>query len=151
MASTSSSVSLALTADNSEFPRLQAFIEGACQQAGCSASQRLRVQLVVEELFTNTLKYGQSGAAPVSIAIAIEFGGKQPITVRYEDDSPRHDPFEQSGTDDELGFSVTRRRIGGLGIVLVRELGEDVQYAWSGGKNRVTFMVPLDSPPRREY
>jgi serine/threonine-protein kinase RsbW len=146
-----SRMSLALTAESGEFPRLQAFVESACRQAGCSAGQHLRMQLVMEELFTNTVKYGQGGAAPVSITVAMEFGDKRPITVRYEDDSLRHDPFEQSGTDEELGFSVTRRRIGGLGIVLVRELGNQVQYAWFEGRNRVTFMVPLDSPARRQY
>jgi anti-sigma regulatory factor (Ser/Thr protein kinase) len=146
-----SRMSLALIANSSEFPRLQAFIESTCRQAGCSAGQHLRMQLVMEELFTNTIKYGRNGAAPVSITVAMEFGGRRPITVRYEDDSLQHDPFEQSGTEDELGFSVTRRRIGGLGIVLVRELGNEVQYAWSEGRNRVTFMVPLDSPARRQY
>ena len=151
MATSPRSLSLALAADSSEFPRLQAFIESACQQAGCSTNQRLRVQLVVEELFTNTLKYGQEGATPVSVSITMDFSAGQLLSVRYEDDSTQHDPFEESGTDEELGFSVTRRRIGGLGIVLVRELGDDVQYAWSGGKNRVTFTVPLRSPPRRQF
>ena len=151
MANSPSRLSLVLAADSSEFPRLQAFIESACQQAGCSSNQRLRVQLVVEELFTNTLKYGQGGAAPVSVNITLELVAGRSMTVCYEDDSPRHDPFEESGSDDDLGFSITRRRIGGLGIVLVRELGEDVQYAWSEGKNRVTFMVPLYSPPQRKY
>lgn len=142
--------SLALAADHREFPRLQAFVETVCERAGCSAGQRLRVQLVVEELFTNTVKYGQGGAAPVSIGISMEFDGKEPMTVRYEDDAPRHDPFEQAGGNEELNTSITRRKIGGLGIVLVRELGKDVHYAWSRGKNRVTFVVPLEAP-RREY
>jgi len=30
--------------------------------------------------------------------------------------------------------------------VLVRELGKDVSYSWSGGKNRVTFSVAADTP-----
>lgn len=141
--------SLVLAADHRDFPRLQAFVEEACEKAGCAAGQRLRVQLVMEELFTNTVKYGQSGASPVSITLFMEFDGKGPMTVRYEDDAPRHDPFEQAGEDSHLSASVTKRRIGGLGIVLVRELGKDVRYEWSGGKNRVSFVVPLDPPPRQ--
>ncbi len=151
MAKIPSRASLALAADPHEYPRLQAFVESACEQAGCSAGQRLRVLLVVEELFTNTVKYGQSGGAPVSVTISVESDGAKGMTVCYEDNAPRHDPFGQPGADEELSASVTKRRIGGLGIVLVRELGKDVHYAWSEGKNRLTFAVPLDSPPRREY
>jgi len=150
MAKALTRVSLALAADPREFPRLQGFVETACEGAGCSVSQRLRVQLVVEELFTNTVKYGQAGAAPVSVSLSMEFDGEGPMTVRYEDSAPRHDPFEQAGADEELNTSITRRKIGGLGIVLVRELGKDVHYSWSEGKNHVSFVVPL-AAPRREY
>ena len=64
--------------------------------------------------------------------------------------TPQHDAFDQAGAEDSLKLSVTSRRVGGLGIVLVRELGKDVSYSWSGGKNRVTFSVAADTPwPRR--
>jgi anti-sigma regulatory factor (Ser/Thr protein kinase) len=105
--------------------------------------QRLRLLLVIEELFTNTVKYGRSVAPPVSVGISFEVEGSHGLTVRYEDTAPPYDPFEDAGVEEDLSVSVSKRRIGGLGIVLVRELGQDVQYAWSEGKNRVTFVVPL--------
>jgi len=94
--------------------------------------------------------YGRREATPASVTITVDFGGTQPMTIRYEDDAPKHDAFGQSDTEDDRKSSVTSRRVGGLGIVLVRELGKDVSYSWSGGKNRVTFSVALDTPwPRR--
>jgi anti-sigma regulatory factor (Ser/Thr protein kinase) len=141
---------LTLAADDREYPRLREFMDSACQQAGCSPGQRTRVQLVVEELFSNTVKYGRREAAPASVTVTVDFEGRHPMTVRYEDDAPKHDAFGQSETDDDFKRTVTSRRVGGLGIVLVRELGKDVSYSWSGGKNRVTFSVALDTPwPRR--
>jgi serine/threonine-protein kinase RsbW len=148
MSQTPSHLELELAAEHREFPRLQTFVEAACAEAGCSDRQRLRVMLVMEELFTNTVKYGQAGPAAVSITVSMQFDGTQPMTIRYEDDGPPHDPFEQSGPADELNASLTRRRIGGLGIVLVRELGNDVSYAHRNGRNCVTFAVPLAPPPR---
>ena len=150
MAETPVSMSLVCLAANQEYPRLQAFVDQACIRAGCSPGQRTRVQLVVEELFSNTVKYGQREAVPASVTISVDFAGEHPMTVHYEDDAPQHDAFDQAGTDDSLKVSVTSRRVGGLGIVLVRELGKDVSYSWSGGKNRVTFSVAADTPwPRR--
>jgi anti-sigma regulatory factor (Ser/Thr protein kinase) len=141
---------LTLPADNREYPRLREFMDRACHQAGCSPGQRTRVQLVVEELFTNTVKYGRREAVPASVTISIDLGGEHPMTVHYEDDAPKHDAFDQSGPEDSLQASVTSRRVGGLGILLVRELGKDVSYSWSGGKNHVTFSVAADTPwPRR--
>jgi len=137
-------------ADNQEYPRLQAFVDQACIRAGCSPGQRTRVQLVVEELFSNTVKYGQREAVPASVTISVDFAGEHPMTVHYEDDAPQHDAFDQAETEQELKLSITKRRVGGLGIVLVRELGKDVSYSWSGGKNRVIFTVAADTLwPRR--
>lgn len=143
-------MSLVCLAANQEYPRLQAFVEQACNRAGCSPGQRTRVQLVVEELFSNTVKYGQREAVPASVTISVDFAGEHPMTVHYEDDAPQHDAFDQAETEQELKLSITRRRVGGLGIVLVRELGKDVSYSWSGGKNHVIFTVAADTPwPRR--
>lgn len=144
-------MSLVLAADNSEYPRLRDFVDRACAQANCSPGQRTRVQLVLEELFSNTVKYGRRAAeAPVSVSVSMEFGGEEPLTVRYEDDAPKHDAFDQSDIEDELNASITKRRVGGLGILLIRELGKNVIYAWAEGKNRVTFSVAADTPwPRR--
>jgi hypothetical protein len=72
------------------------------------------------------------------------------MTVHYEDDTPQHDAFGQGESEDALKLPVASRRVGGLGIVLVRELGKDVSYSWSGGKNHVTFSVTTDTPwPKR--
>lgn len=150
MAAPSTPTHLTIAADDREYPRLREFMDSACQQAGCSPGQCTRVQLVVEELFSNTVKYGRRGAAPASVTITVDFEGRHPMTVHYEDDAPKHDAFGQSESDDDFKRTVTSRRVGGLGIVLVRELGKDVSYSWSEGKNRVTFSVALDTPwPRR--
>jgi len=137
---------LVLAADDSDYPRLREFTDLACDRAKCSPAQRTRVQLVLEELFSNTVKHGRRGGAPVSVTVAVEFGDEEPMAVRYEDDAPQHDAFDQSDLDAELKAGVAKRRVGGLGILLIRELGKNVSYAWSDGKNRVTFSVAADAP-----
>src|SRR5512145_259021 len=95
-------MSLVLAADNSEYPRLREFVESVCEQAGCSSGQRTRVQLVLEELFSNTVKYGRRDAIPASVTVSVQFAGEESMTVRYEDDAPQHDAFDQSGGEDNL-------------------------------------------------
>jgi len=137
---------LTIAADNREYPQLREFVDRACEEAGCSTGQRTRVQLVLEELFSNTVKYGRREAIPASVTITVDFSGARPMTIHYEDDAPKHDAFGETDPDDEFKRSVTSRRVGGLGIVLVRQLGKDVSYSWADGKNHVTFSVEIDTP-----
>jgi anti-sigma regulatory factor (Ser/Thr protein kinase) len=137
---------LTIAADNREYPQLREFVDCACEEAGCSTGQRTRVQLVLEELFSNTVKYGRREAVPASVTITVDFSGARPMTIHYEDDAPKHDAFGETDPDDEFKRSVTSRRVGGLGIVLVRQLGKDVSYSWADGKNHVTFSVEIDTP-----
>jgi anti-sigma regulatory factor (Ser/Thr protein kinase) len=77
-----------------------------------------RLRLVVEELFSNTIKYGYGGEGLGEARIGIEIaeGG---VILRYEDDAPAFDPTAwtpigdrgdhvgQAGLDLVLGLAAT--------------------------------------------
>ena len=138
--------SLTVAADDREYPGLRTFIEQACIKTDCSASQSLRILLVIEELFTNTVKYGRGGPAPVEVTVAIASTNGD-ITVTYDNNAPPFDPLGSAQPGDELEHTVSRRSVGRLGLVLVRELGENVHYARIGDRNRITFTPPADTIP----
>lgn len=149
MAETAVSMSLVCLADNQEYPRLQAFVEQACTRAGCSTRQRLRVILLIEELFTNTVRHGRGGAEPVPVSLSFTLAGKE-LEVRYEDGARRYDPFRRVSPRLSLEDTVELRPLGGLGVLLIRELGKDVRYAWTNSRNCVTFSMPTDAPLERK-
>lgn len=142
--------SITVIADDREYPGLRAFIEQACIKTACSASQCLRILLVIEELFTNTVKYGKGGTAPVEVTVAIASTNGD-ITVTYENNAPPYDPLSGGGSNEELQYTVTRRSVGRLGLVLVRELGENVHYARVGDRNRITFTPPVNTIPGKGF
>lgn len=142
-------MSLVCLAASQEYPRLQAFVEQACIRAGCSNRQRLRVILLIEELFTNTVQHGRAGSKAVPVSLAFTLAGKE-IKVRYEDGARRYDPFLGLDRRQSLSDTVELRPLGGLGVLLIRELGKDVRYAWSKGRNCVTFSMPADAPSERK-
>jgi len=133
-----------LAAESGEFPRLRDFIERTCMCAGCDAGQIARTQLVMEELFTNTVKYGRNDSAPARIVVSIEAGDQHTLTVCYEDSAPKHDPFASTAQMENLLASLTHRRVGGLGVVIIQQLGNGVRYEWTGNKNRVIFSVATE-------
>lgn len=147
MAEPAASRTLTVTAHDSDYPRMRVFVEQACMQAGCSASLTLRVLLVTEELFTNTVKYGQQGAEPIAVTVTIA-GGKTGTTVTYENNAPSYDPFADNAPGQNLDETVRKRSIGRLGVLIIRELGKDVRYERIGDWNRITFTLHEDNTRR---
>jgi serine/threonine-protein kinase RsbW len=124
----------------SALPDVAAFIAETCAAAGIESY--LRLTLLIEELFTNTVEHGhrRESDEPVHIALDIEPGR---IAVTYEDTAPPHDPFAAVEPPDEAA-GVEERPVGGLGLLLVASMARDVQYCRAEGMNRIRLVV--DTP-----
>jgi anti-sigma regulatory factor (Ser/Thr protein kinase) len=99
---------------------------------------RLRhdVGLVFDEVVTNILNHGRPTG---DVDVLIRFG--EDTTLVFEDDGVAFDPRTQP-----VPPVATRRedlRIGGLGIVIVRELSSRLDYERTPeGRNRLTLEIP---------
>ena len=111
-----------------------AYVERFCRERDVPASDRLRLVLVVEELFTNTVTHGHAGGTDgaVHLTLADEAGA---VTLCYEDTAPPFDPFATPARDPAAG--PESRAVGGVGLLLVRRLARDLRYAYEDGRNRL--------------
>jgi len=89
------------------------------------------------------------GAKPVPVTLTFTLAGKE-LKVRYEDGARRYDPFQRLNPRHSLEDTVELRPLGGLGVLLIRELGKDARYAWAKSRNCVTFSMPTDAPVERK-
>ena len=136
----------AVTSRMAMFPsRLQAwrkarvFIEDFCKGAGVPRDSCLKANLVIEELFLNTVKHGHRGGADAPIWITLEaVDGK--ISLAYEDNAPPFNPFS-SATREMLEALAESRREGGLGVLLANSLTASVDYSYVFGRNRIRLML----------
>ena len=118
------------------------FATAAGARARLTPAQCRRVELVIEELFTNTVNYGYSaGAQPDSGAEAavwlVASETATGVEITYEDAAP---PFDPTGVESGLAEKrVTRGEIGGLGRVLVTTLPASVKYTRERGRNRIVL------------
>jgi len=113
----------------------RAFLESFCADAGVARQSCLKLNLVAEELFLNTVKHGHRGGsdAPVWITLA---AGDGAIRMTYEDQAPPFNPFA-SATRELLEALADTRREGGLGVLLAHGLTRDTEYAYLFGRNRI--------------
>jgi anti-sigma regulatory factor (Ser/Thr protein kinase) len=96
--------------------------------------------LVAEELFTNIVKHNRSSKE--DIAIALESNGNA-LLMTVED--PQSVPFNiTSAPQPDLDRPLQDREAGGLGIVLIKQLTDDVQYEYRNGRSIVTITKQLE-------
>lgn len=117
----------------------RAFVESFCAAARVGRERSLRANLVLEELFLNTVKHGHGGGsdAPVWIALAARDGELQ---VVYEDFAPPFNPFTPA-TREMLEALALSRREGGVGVLLAQGLAARVEYAYVFGRNRIRLAL----------
>ena len=121
-----------------EGPSLTAFLEAAVAGMGDRISMRLR--LVVEELFVNTVTHGHGGDsdAPVDITIVV---AEDRVVLTYVDVAPAFDPFAHVH-EPEVDVALVERTEGRLGVFLVTKFATRYEYARAGEANRVVVELP---------
>jgi len=88
---------------------------------------RRTVDFVLEELFTNVIKYGRASDAPVRIDIGRIAGGVE-VTLTDTD----AEPFDVTRAPDaDTNLPIESRKPGGLGIHLVRRMVDALEYRHS--------------------
>jgi serine/threonine-protein kinase RsbW len=118
-----------------ELRALREFLERFCALAGVATDDCLRVNLVLEELFTNTVRHGYRGDSDAPIWVTLETRPGA-LYVTYEDAAPPFNPWV--GLPEFVPDATLRsRRIGGLGVLLTRKLANTRDYAYLYGRNRI--------------
>ena len=123
------------------FGRMCTFIEETCARTAVRRHDCLRLILLIEELFTNTVVHGhgRDSEAPVRLALTVT---PPAIGVQYEDTARPYNPFASvsmpSDSDD-----VDERPVGGLGIALITTMAEDVGYVRRDEWNQIRFRLRL--------
>ncbi len=120
--------------------RVMALVEEVGAAAEFERHDGLRLALVIEELFTNTVVHGHGGDsdAPVQIAFDVEQGR---VALTYEDVGPHFDPFTSADPVTDESATAGERAPGGLGLVLVARLASDLDYTRAEGRNRISLAV----------
>jgi len=96
----------------------------------------VRVLIAAEELVTNIVRYGYGAAAePGRAAVTLKLDGDR-LSLQIIDDSHAFDPFATPDPTD-LDAPIEERRVGGLGLYLVKTLMDRTSYRRDGGHNVV--------------
>jgi serine/threonine-protein kinase RsbW len=137
------SLSIVLTNALPEVARAAARVEDFCRSR--SIPQRIvqRFTLALDEALTNVISYAFSDGRRHEIEVQIEFRDGD-LTATVNDDGDPFDPLAQPSPD--IRAPVEERKVGGLGIHLIRSMAHAVAYRRTGGRNQLTFRMHAGTP-----
>jgi serine/threonine-protein kinase RsbW len=139
----SSSFVLTIRPDLDEIAGISTALEEVMKTHSFGEEEILDTQLAVEEAITNVIVHGYEGREG-EIVIACR-ATKGIVEIQIEDTAPPFDPL--SLPEPDLTASVDDRKIGGLGIFLIRQVMDDIVYRHEDNKNILILVKrrPADS------
>jgi anti-sigma regulatory factor (Ser/Thr protein kinase) len=94
---------------------------------------------VLEELFINTVRHGHGRDCEAPIWVTLEWDEKS-VHVIYEDTGPPFNPYARL-PEKSPETTLEMRKIGGLGVLLTKELAATRDYAYLFGRNRIRLAL----------
>ena len=134
------SLELSIPADIAELARVQQGTEKFAADSNMPAGAAQKMNIVLDELLNNTISYGFEDAEGHEIQLAIE-SNEDHVTLRISDDGIPFNPFTLSNPDTSL--SIEERDIGGLGVMLVKELTDSQVYQRLSDRNVITLTIKI--------
>ena len=127
---------LVLPCDLQEVPRLNAFVEEVCQGVGFDELTTTSIKVAVEEAVVNVMKYAYPPGQQRDVTIE---AASNDVRLKFTiiDSGQPFDPTVQSEVDTTL--SAKERKIGGLGIHIIRQNMDSINYERIDNLNVLTL------------
>lgn len=120
-----------------ELDTVLAFIQNELSQIHCPPKIETQIAIAVEEIFVNIAHYAyRPEVGDATICCQIQTPPIQ-ISIAFLDSGKPYDPLKND--DPDISLSAEDRRIGGLGIFMVKRMMDEVKYEYREGKNILTI------------
>ena len=133
-------LSIVLANDRRELEHLGERIDRFAADCRLPPDEAARVNLILDELVTNTIKYGYDDRDAHQIHVTVEVKDDL-LIVSVDDDGRPFNPLEVPAP--ALDLPIEERPVGGLGVFIVRSLADVVEYRRQGTHNIVTLTKKL--------
>ncbi len=122
--------SISINPEISELIALNEFIHNMVED--------FQVDLIVEEVFANIVDYSNCEHITVNALMEDDL-----LTLEFIDDGIEFNPL--SNEDPEKPNNIEDAAIGGLGILLTKEMSDEIEYNYVNGKNHLKIFKKIDS------
>lgn len=143
----SASLELVLPNNLAEIERVMREFEAFARDQGVDAATAKSFRVVFDELLNNIISYGYNDDRHHDIEVQITLSGGL-LGGRITDDGVPFNPLEIDPPN--VTAPLRDRKVGGLGIHLIRNIMDEVSYERHANNNVVTFAKLLGGEPSPE-
>jgi len=144
-------------------PAVTEWVDTKLEETGCPMKAQMQIDIALDEILSNIANYAYDGE-PGDMTVNIEYIGNgtsengasakntenaenterienaealPTVSITFKDSGKPYNPLEADTPDVTLG--AEERGIGGLGIYMVRQTMDEVNYRYEGGFNILTI------------
>ena len=128
--------SITVIADDKSMIPVSEFAKSLTEKLAVVPKVANKVSIAVDEIYSNIINY--SGAELATISYEIKDGR---LYITFTDDGIPYNPLEAEEPD--ITLSAEERKIGGLGIFMVKKMTESMEYTYEDEKNILKLIIAL--------
>lgn len=129
---------ITLDATLENLDKVLAFVDGCLEEAECPMKAQMQIDVAVEEIFVNIASYAyepQTGSATVRLEIKQD---PKSVVITFLDRGVPYNPAAKE--DPDISLPAEERKIGGLGIYMVKKSMDKMLYERRGEHNILTII-----------
>ena len=116
------------------------FVEDIGNELGLDGELLMNLNLALEEMVSNIIRHGKPQQADDNIALKAESNGEE-ITFTLSDNGIEFDSTTKGDLDTDV--NPAERKLGGMGIFIVKNIMDQVTYQRLNGRNVVVMKKKL--------
>jgi anti-sigma regulatory factor (Ser/Thr protein kinase) len=131
-----------MTSHRATYPAFLGKIEAICRDVGRASDEagfdqrtRYACQLAVSEACENIIIHGYGGEGRGKILVTAEAAPRE-VTIELRDTAP---PFNPAGNPPRLDLDRDNPQVGGVGLVIIHRVMDEVFYSRDGDQNCLTL------------
>lgn len=125
----------------SELDKVSQFIEEIGEELGLDLELQMNLNLVLEEMVVNVIDYAYPEGTEADVELLAKSDGKE-LTFVLSDQGREFDPTAQKSND--MSANPAERKLGGMGIFIVKNIMNKVTYQRLDGKNLLTMTKGIE-------
>ena len=135
-----SEILFTLRNQRSEISRMLEILEAFCQSNAISEDDLFNVRLVLDEAVINVIVHGYEDPAEheVNVSLALDH---DLLTIHIDDDGIAYNPLDAEPPRFDL--PIEERRIGGLGVHIMKTLARSVEYHRTDNRNHLIIQMAI--------
>ena len=115
------------------------FVITSARGAGFTDKRVQEIELAVEEALVNIINYAYPDQDNGDVDIKCGLEDQERLVIEIRDSGVPFDVGAQS--DPDLKANIAERKIGGLGIFLIRKMADEMRYKREGEQNVLTLII----------